>query len=269
MSSTAQKQPALSNEEALTLWKRYHATKDRALRDQLVLSYAPMVRYLVFKKVRHLPAQCDAEDLISCGLLALIGAIDRYDPARGAGLAQFAWTRIQGAIVDELRRQDWAPRPVRRAQRDMERAESAFIAEHARRPSDPELAEVLGCTVTELSERRHEAAAAETLSLNDPVVLVTGEAGVERVETIPSDADEFDPLGQALRSAEREALAAAIERLPDRERTVITLIYHQGRSLASIGELLGVTESRVCQLHGAGKRRLRTLLEGRPELAAA
>jgi RNA polymerase sigma factor for flagellar operon FliA len=268
MSPTAQKQPALSNEQALVLWRRFKATQDRAIRDQLVLSYAPMVRYLVFKKVRHLPAQCDAEDLISCGLLALIGAIDRYDPERGAGLAQFAWTRIQGAIVDELRRQDWAPRPVRRAQRDMERAETAFIAEHARRPTDPELADALGCTVTQLSDRRHEAAAAETLSLNDAVVLATGESGVERVETIPSDADEFDPLSQALRGAERELLAAAIDRLPERERTVITLIYQHGRSLASIGELLGVTESRVCQLHGAGKRRLRTLLEG-PELAAA
>jgi RNA polymerase sigma factor for flagellar operon FliA len=99
------------------------------------------------------------------------------------------------------------------------------------------------------------------VSLNDPVMLVSGESGVDRVETIASDAEEHDPLAQALRGAERDALSAAIDLLPDRERTVITLIYKHNRSLASIGELLGVTESRVCQLHGVGKRRLRTILE--------
>jgi len=260
----------LTPSQAEALWHAWSSKKDSSARDKLVLAYSPMVKYLAARKVRELPSHCELDDLVSCGLIALIEAVERFDPRKGASFEQYAWTRVAGAIVDELRRQDWAPRPVRRAQRELERAEAAFIAANTRRPTDVELAGELGCTPADIADRRHEAAAAETLSLNDAVVLATGESGVERVETIPSDNDEVDPLASALRGAEREALREAIERLPDRERTVITLIYEHGRSLASIGELLGVTESRVCQLHGAGKRRLRTLLEAaeRPALAA-
>src|SRR3954462_12607763 len=103
----------LSSEDTLALWKEYRRTDDRAVRDRLVLTFAPLVKYIVYKKEREMPARCEVEDFISCGLEALIQSIERYDPAKGATLEQYAWTRIHGAVLDELRRQDWAPRSVR------------------------------------------------------------------------------------------------------------------------------------------------------------
>src|SRR4051812_38755828 len=104
----------IASEDAQQLWRDYNRTRDTALRDRLIMTYAPLVKYIAYRKVRELPASCQVEDFISCGLEALINAIDRYDPEKGATLEQFAWTRIHGAILDELRRQDWAPRSVRR-----------------------------------------------------------------------------------------------------------------------------------------------------------
>ena len=111
----------MSSEDTLALWREYRRTNDRSLRDRLVLTFAPLVKYIVYKKLREMPARCEAEDFIACGLEALIHSIERYDPAKGATLEQYAWTRIHGAVLDELRRQDWAPRSVRRWERDIEK----------------------------------------------------------------------------------------------------------------------------------------------------
>ena len=133
----------LSSEQTLTLWKQYQRSGDPALRDRLVLTFAPLVKYIVYKKVREMPARCEVEDFISCGLEALIRSIDRYDPSKGATLEQYAWTRIHGAVLDELRRQDWAPRSVRRWERDIEKAADEFTTLHNRRPTTEELAEAM------------------------------------------------------------------------------------------------------------------------------
>src|SRR5687768_16872021 len=156
---TASAQPTTSRartspEDALALWRTYKATGDPQARNRLVMTYAPLVKYIVFKKVRELPAQCEVDDFISCGLEALIASIDRYDPGKGATLEQFAWTRIHGAVLDELRRQDWASRSLRRWERDIHKARDQFMVVHNRRPTRDELAESLGVTVAEL--RRHE-----------------------------------------------------------------------------------------------------------------
>ena len=133
----------VSAEDALALWREYKATGDLQVRNRLVMTYAPLVKYIVFKKVRELPARCEVEDFISCGLEALIASIDRYDPEKGATLEQFAWTRIHGAVLDELRRQDWAPRSLRRWERDIARARDQFTTIHGRRPAREELADAL------------------------------------------------------------------------------------------------------------------------------
>src|SRR5438034_10805354 len=131
----------VSADEALALWSEYKRTGDVQVRNRLVMTFAPLVKYIVYKKVREMPARCEVEDFISCGLEALINSIDRYDPEKGATLEQFAWTRIHGAVLDELRRQDWAPRSLRRWERDIARARESFIALHNRRPSRDELAD--------------------------------------------------------------------------------------------------------------------------------
>src|SRR5215203_6606648 len=130
----------VSADESLALWREYKRTGDVQVRNRLVMTFAPLVKYIVFKKVRELPARCDVEDFISCGLEALIASIDRFDPDRGATLEQFAWTRIHGAVLDELRRQDWAPRSLRRWERDIARAKERFAVNHGRQPTTDELA---------------------------------------------------------------------------------------------------------------------------------
>src|SRR5947199_1940123 len=160
----------MSAEDTLALWQQYKATGDRKLRDRLVLTFAPLVKYIVYKKAREMPARCEVEDFISCGLEALMVSIDRYDPAKGASLEQYAWTRIHGAVLDELRRQDWAPRSVRRWERDMERAADQFSTIHGRRPRIDELADAMGATVEDLRKRRDEIVQSDLTSLNAVVL---------------------------------------------------------------------------------------------------
>src|ERR1700754_65267 len=156
----------VSAEDALALWREYKATGNLQVRNRLVMTYAPLVKYIVFKKIRELPARCEVEDFISCGLEALIASIDRYDPEKGATLEQYAWTRIHGARLDDLRRQDWAPRSLRRWERDIARARESFTAVHGRRPDEDELADALATTVDDLRTREHEIQASEITSLN-------------------------------------------------------------------------------------------------------
>jgi RNA polymerase sigma factor for flagellar operon FliA len=250
----------LSSEDTLALWKEYRRTDDRSVRDRLVLTFAPLVKYIVYKKVREMPARCEVEDFISCGLEALIQSIERYDPAKGATLEQYAWTRIHGAVLDELRRQDWAPRSVRRWERDIERAADEFTTLHGRRPKPDELAESMGTTIAELRKRRDEITQSDLTSLNT-LVLSDDETTIERIDTIASTDASADPLHQAAKEQAKDKFREAFSRLPQREREVAVLLYVKNMTLAEIGEILGVSESRVCQIHGQLKKTLRTMLD--------
>src|SRR5690349_16460808 len=193
----------VSAEGALALWREYKATGDLQVRNRLVMTYAPLVKYIVFKKVRELPARCEVEDFISCGLEALIASIDRYDPEKGATLEQFAWTRIHGAVLDELRRQDWAPRSLRRWERDIARVREQFTGIHGRRPSHEELAASLAITVDELRTKQHEITTSEVTSLNS-LVLGEEETAVERIDTLVSDDTRVEPETAATTTAAKE-----------------------------------------------------------------
>ena len=182
----------VSAEEALALWSEYKRTGDLQVRNRLVMTFAPLVKYIVFKKVRELPARCEVEDFISCGLEALIASIDRYDPAKGATLEQFAWTRIHGAVLDELRRQDWAPRSLRRWERDISKARDQFTAIHGRRPSKDELADSLAISVEDLRRREDDIAVSDVTSLNT-LVISDDETTVERIDTLAAGDTELDP----------------------------------------------------------------------------
>jgi RNA polymerase sigma factor for flagellar operon FliA len=253
------KQRRLSSEDAIALWKQYRATNDSALRDRLVLTFAPLVKYIVYKKVREMPARCEVEDFISCGLEALIHSIDRYDPAKGATLEQYAWTRIHGAVLDELRRQDWAPRSVRRWERDIERASETFTALNGRRPTLDELSEAMGTSIEELRRRKDEVTQSDVTSLNT-LVLSDDETTIERIDTIASKDERVDPLHQTAKDEAKAKFRKAFAVLPQREREIAVLLYVKNMTLAEIGEILGVSESRVCQIHGALKRTLREAL---------
>src|SRR5829696_5899522 len=249
----------VSAEDALALWREYKTTGSVQVRIRLVMTYAPLVKYIVFKKGRELPARCEVEDFISCGLEALIASIDRYDPEKGATLEQFAWTRIHGAVLDELRRQDWAPRSLRRWERDIVRAREQFVGVHNRRPTREELAESLGTSPAELRRKEDEIAVSDVTSLN---TLVSGDddTSIERIDTIASEERDLDPERSAMTEAAKDRFRAAFDELPAREREIAVLLYVKNLTLREIGEVLGVSESRVCQIHGQLKRTLRTAL---------
>src|SRR5829696_3413842 len=253
------KRRRISAEEALELWQKYRATGDGQLRDRLIMTFAPLVKYIVYRKIRELPARCEVEDFISCGLEALIASIDRYDPEKGATLEQYAWTRIHGAVLDELRRQDWAPRSLRRWERDIARARERFTSNHGRQPTTDELADAVGTTADELRTRQSEIASSDVTSLNS-LVLSDDETNVERIDTIESQDRELDPEQAAMTDAAKARFRRAFASLPEREREVAILLYVKNLTLREIGDILAVSEGRVCQIHSELKRKLRTAL---------
>ena len=267
MASTATSKNRPSAHQTLVLWKRYRETNDPALRDRLILTYAPLVKFIVYRKVREMPARCEVEDFIGCGLEALIASIDRYDPSKGATLEQYAWTRIHGAVLDELRRLDWAPRSVRRWERDIEKAVEEFTTLHGRRPANEELADAMGVTLAELRKRRDEVATSDLTSLNS--LVLSDDGSIERVDTIASGDDSADPELSAEKDQAKDRFRAAFARLGRREREIAVMLYVKNLTLAEIGEILGVSESRVCQIHGQLKRTLREQLHQDADLFAS
>jgi RNA polymerase sigma factor for flagellar operon FliA len=255
----------ISHEETLALWNEYRETGDPQVRNRIVLTFAPLVKYIVYNKIRELPARCEVDDFISCGLEALIHSIDRYDPTKGATLEQYAWTRIHGAVLDELRRQDWAPRSLRRWERDIARARDRFTSNHGRQPDIDELAEAMGTTADELRTRQNEISASDITSLNT-LVLSDEETNVERIDTIASDDRTLDPEASAMSDAAKARFRRAFSTLPEREREVAVLLYVKNLTLREIGEILEVSESRVCQIHSELKRKLRDALKGEAAL---
>ena len=179
-----------------------------------------------------MPGHAEAEDFISVGLEALIQSIDHYDPDKGASLEQYAWTRVHGGGLDELRRQDWAPRSVRRWERDIEKAVEEFTALHQRRPTREELAESLCISVQELRRHRADIAQSDVTSLNAVVLTDDSSSTIEQVDTIASSDDLLQPEEAAGRTMAKERFRDAFGTLPEREREIAVLIYVKYISLA-------------------------------------
>jgi RNA polymerase sigma factor for flagellar operon FliA len=250
--------PSASQAEAL--WRAWSIKKDSRARDQLVLSYAPMVRYLASRKVRELPAHCDVDDLESCGLIALVESVDRFDPAKGATFEQYAWTRVSGAILDELRRQDWAPRSVRRITRKADQASEKLYATTGEAPSQEAVAETIGVGVDELKHALSELGRAELLSLNAPARLGEDGGYVEIGDTVESS-DLGSPERVVLARERSQRIRNAISALDPREQQVLSLVHVHSVPGAEIGRMLGVTESRVSQILSGVRTKLRRSLD--------
>ena len=268
METIGKRAPRTPAAEVLEVWEEYRRTGERELRDRLIFVFMPMVRYIVYRKVREVPAQCDVQDFLSCGLEALIRSIERYDPAKGATLEQFAWTRVHGAVLDELRRHDWAPRSLRRDERTINEARTRFLSLHERQPTTEELAASVGMTAAELTARLDQVELAEVTSLNR-VVRSDETATIERIDTLESADGDSDPTLSAERSEAKQRFRRAFARLSRQEREVAVLIYVEDRTLREIGERLGVSESRVSQIHTQLRRRLYEQLGGEAALFAS
>jgi RNA polymerase sigma factor FliA len=253
-------QGRLTAAEAVGLWRNWKERGDVRSRDRLILGYAPMVRYIATKKVRELPAHCEFDDLASAGLVALLEAVDRFDPAKGASFEQYAWTRVSGALVDELRRMDWASRSVRRAGRRIERARDAFFARCGTMPTEAELARDLGLSVAELRTDLEAIDRADVGSLNAPARGADDSLPVEIGETIQAPLEQHAPEGSVLAFERSSVMRTAISRLSDREQQVLALVHVQELPGAEIGRLLGVSESRVSQILAGIRRKLKDQL---------
>lgn len=251
----------MGGEDTLSLWREYRRTADKAIRDRLILTYAPLVKYVAGRLGSGLPAHVDEGDLVSYGLLGLIGAIERYDPERDIKFETYAIARIKGAIIDELRALDWVPRSVRSRAREIERAIADLEAKLGHAPSDEEIAKKIGITVEELEDSLTDISRSSIAAL-DELWSVSGEG--DQVSLLDTIEDTTGPRpAEALDETElRESLAEAIARLPEREKLVVTLYYYEELTLREIGEVLGVTESRVSQLHTKAILRLKARLAG-------
>ena len=244
-----------------TLWHEYRATRDRGVRDRLILTYAPLVKFVAGRLGSSLPSHVDEQDLVSYGLLGLIGAIERFDPDREIKFETFAILRIKGAIIDELRSLDWVPRSVRSRAREIERAIVELERTQMRAPTDEEIAAKLGISGEELERNLSEISRSSMAALDE---LWTPQGGGDQVALIDTIEDDTLPNPEfSLEQTElNETLAEAIARMPEREKLVVTLYYYEELTLREIGEVLGVTESRVSQLHTKAVLRLKARLSG-------
>jgi len=253
-----------TEEEDVTarLWADYKKSGDRRIRDQLIVLYSPLVKYVAARVAVGLPQHVDGADLVSYGIIGLIDAIDRFNPVRQVKFETYAIPRIRGAIIDELRAIDWVPRSVRAKARAVEQAYASLEGTLLRTPSDAEVAAELDMSEKELQDILRQISFVGVAAL-DEVFMVGGDRTDRTTlgDTIP-DATA-GPMAMFEDKESKEILAQAIMQLGERERTVLSLYYYEGLTLAEIGEILGVTESRVCQIHTKAVLQLRARLSDR------
>lgn len=243
-----------------TVWAAYKENHDPQARESLILNYSPLVKYVAGRLSSNLPQTVETADLISYGVFGLIDAIEKFDLGRGIKFETYAIARIKGAIIDELRAMDWVPRSVRARGREIEAAYITLETKLRRVPSDAEVAEEMGITPKDLQDILAKLSYTSVLSFEE--LWSGGTEHDEHQNPLGSIADETaeDPVKVFEGVEVKEILANAIERLPEREKIVIALYYYEGLTLKEIGTVLGVTESRVSQLHTKAVLRLRARL---------
>lgn len=246
-----------------SIWADFKANGSDQLRESLIIHYSPLVKFVAGRVGAGLPRNVDENDLASYGVFGLIDAIDKFEPERGFKFETYAINRIKGAILDELRSLDWVPRSVRAKAREIERSIVELEHRLQRSPTDEELADHMETDVESIQDDLAEVSQLGFAALDQTV------GGGETTTTLKDLV--ADPMGispEAAFQAEetRRLLVDSINRLPDRDRLVVTLYYYEGLTLAEIGEVLGVTESRVCQIHAKTVMSLRNRLSEPPIL---
>lgn len=236
-----------------TAWDAWHVSQELTARDWLVVHYASLVKFVAGRLAAGLPKTVDTGDLVSAGVFGLMNAIDKFDPANGAKFETYAIPRIRGAILDGLRALDWVPRSVRSRSRSVQDAIAALEHQLGRTPTDEEISAELKISVEELEKWLSDIAAGSVGPL-DHVAM----------DNTAAEADAQIQPGRAMEEGElRAAMRAEISKLPEREQAILILYYEDGLTLAEIGEALGVTESRISQIH------TKAVLQLRSRLAAA
>jgi RNA polymerase sigma factor FliA len=242
------------------VWARFAATRDPALRDELITTYAPLVRFVVGRL--GIPPSCmlDSDDLLSCGTIGLINAIDRFDPARGSRFESFATTRIRGAVIDHLRTLNWLPRTAMARIRQMEYAIANLEQRLGRPPREDEIAEEANISTSRYRQMLQEAGTI-VLSLDAPLGLLAQEEGLTSLADLLEDERSPEPDEQIEAKELMALLHVALNELPERERMLLALYYREELTMKEISKIMNVSESRVCQLHIQAILRLRNALD--------
>jgi RNA polymerase sigma factor FliA len=244
-------------EEVDQLWSEYKRSGDRKARDQLIVRYSPLVKFVAGRVSAGLPQSIEQADLVSYGMFGLIDAIEKFDTDRNIKFETYAITRIKGAIIDELRSIDWVPRSVRAKARAVEQAYASLEASLGRAPTDAEVAGALQISEADLQQIFGQISYIGIVALDEVISGGGGERG-DSVTLGDSLADRGEGPMAAFEVEEmKQILAGAINRLGDREKIVLSLYYYENLTLAQIGQVLGVTESRVCQIHTKAVMQLR------------
>jgi len=231
-------------------------------REKLILDHYPMVRRVAYRLVSRYPSCVEADDLVTIGMLGLIDAVDRFEHDRSISFSAYARIRVQGAIVDELRKVDWVPRSVRNRADRITKSRELLQERLQRPPTAEELAEHLGVEVTRLQEMIRDSTVRTLVSMDE---------GGDDEDPVRDHlaAEDVDPLQFAMQSHLREVVRDAIGELPERERNLVEMYYYRDLTFKEIGKILGVTESRVSQLHSRLKKRLMARLQKASEAEAA
>jgi RNA polymerase sigma factor for flagellar operon FliA len=239
------------------LWREFKATKEERLRERLILHYSPLVKYVAGRVGVGLPPNIEQADLVSYGIFGLIDAIEKFDLDRAIKFETYAISRIKGAIIDELRAIDWIPRSVRYKAREVEKAYAALEAKLHRSPTEAEVAEELGIKLEDLHTIFSQVSFVNVVALDE--LMSAGQERGDKLSLVDTleDTKAEDPVAAFETEETKYLLAKAINTLPEREKIVVTLYYYEGLTLAEIGQVLGVTESRICQMHTKAVLQLR------------
>ncbi len=237
--------------------ERKSCSATEARREQLIKEFAHVIRAMAHRLAFRLPAYMDAEDLISVGTIGLMDAMDKYDPTREAKFKTYAEFRIRGAMLDEIRSMDWIPRSVHERIGLLQKTHTELLSRLGRPPSDEEVAAELKMSMEELDDFLTRARGAVLISIDD---LSLQEPDGHKVVKMLADTYNPDPLSVLVNERERELIGNAIQLLPEKERLVLSLYYYEELTMKEIGDLLKVTESRVCQIHTKAILRLKAHL---------
>ncbi len=247
------------NKIDVSAWREYKRTGDLQLRNQIILHYSYIVKYAVINMRNMFKNIAEQEDLINEGIVALMDAIERYNPDKEVKFETYASIRVRGAVIDFIRRQDWVPRRVRKNAKDTETAVANLWAEYNRQPTDEEVAGYLGITVDELRTNMAQSYSASVVSFEE--LIQDNLAGLDTFVS-PESGSAEDMPEEALSSKEfKDVIAQTIDKLPPKEKLVVAMYYYENLKLKEIAQVLEVSESRVCQLHTSAIAKLRRSIE--------
>ena len=243
---------ANENDRRKRLWEKYAQSKDQNIRDEIITEYSYLIKYVAGRLSIYFGSNVEYEDLVSYGVFGLLDAIDKFDPKKGVKFETYASLRIRGAILDSIRSMDWAPRSLRQKQKELEQAYLEIESEKGKIATDEEVAKKLGISLKEYYKLLNEVNTTNMVSLEEFLEQnyeINTSANSQQLENQPDMRVEFNEL--------RELLAESIDKLPEKERTVITLYYYEDLTLKEISKIMNVSESRISQLHTKALLRLR------------